>query len=66
MMMNAPISNGDAVIVEAAELDRTRRLAAGRLPESPLAMPTQVIERPLPLLSSLRLIAAGRQQSAGA
>lgn len=65
MMMNGPIMNGDAVIVDAAEQDRVLRLAAGRLPDAPLAMPTQVIERPLPLLSSLRLFAASRQQSAG-
>lgn len=66
MTMNGPISQADAVMVGSAATAAARRLAAGRLPEAPLSMPTQIIERQGGLRMQLRFLLAGRQHSAEA
>ena len=64
MKMNGPFSQSDTMIVGADEVERARLLTVGRLPESPLPMPTQRLERVVPVRTLLRLFIAGRQHSA--
>lgn len=52
------------MIVGADEVEQARLLTVGRLPESPLPMPTQRLERVVPVRTLLRLFIAGRQHSA--
>jgi hypothetical protein len=62
MKMTASFSASDAV--PASEVFQNM-LAAGRLPDAPMAMPTQVLERSTPRLAFVKALFAGPLRSAG-
>lgn len=66
MTMTASLSIHQPGVVPAGLPDVREMLVAGRLPDAPMAMPTQVLEQPMAArLSHLRALFAGPLRSAG-
>lgn len=65
MTMTADPFPSHAGASPAAQPDVAAMLAAGRLPDAPMTMPTQRLEAALPRFAFLRALVAGPLRSAG-